>query len=147
MRIAEEKLTDELTSELISLSSDWEAEGSTYGYRANGREDVAGNRVFTARDGERLVGYLFGHVEESKRATSIMPDGTPFFEIEELYVVPLLRSQGIGRALFELCEKTVKNEVGFLMLSTATKDHKAILHFYIDELGMDFWSARLFKMI
>jgi len=35
----------------------------------------------------------------------------------------------------------------FIMLSTATKNYKSILHFYIDELGMDFWNARLFKKI
>jgi hypothetical protein len=34
-----------------------------------------------------------------------------------------------------------------MMLTTATKNFRAILHFYIDELGMDFWSARLFKKI
>ena len=37
--------------------------------------------------------------------------------------------------------------MGYLMLSTATKDCKRILHFYLDELGMDFWSARLFKKL
>jgi len=34
-----------------------------------------------------------------------------------------------------------------LFLSTATKDYKRILHFYIDEMGMDFWTARLFKKL
>jgi hypothetical protein len=33
------------------------------------------------------------------------------------------------------------------MLSTATKNWKAIFHFYLDELGMKFWSARLFKKV
>jgi hypothetical protein len=33
------------------------------------------------------------------------------------------------------------------MLSTATKNARAILHFYLDELGMEFWSARLFKSL
>ena len=34
-----------------------------------------------------------------------------------------------------------------IMLIAAAKNYRAILHFYIDELGMDFWSARLFKKI
>jgi hypothetical protein len=37
--------------------------------------------------------------------------------------------------------------VQFIVLSTASKNSKAILHFYLDELGMQFWSARLFKRI
>ena len=58
------------------------------------------------------------------------------------------RNEGIGRALFLFAEQAV-GEAGieFIMLSTATKNYKRILHFYIDELGMDFWSARLFKKL
>ena len=42
---------------------------------------------------------------------------------------------------------SLEDGIGFLMLSTATKNYKSILHFYIEELGMDFWSARLFKRL
>ena len=77
-----------------------------------------------------------------------MADGTLYFEIEELYVVPSHRSEGIGRSLFHFAEQAVKTTgIEFIMLSTATKNYKSILHFYIDELGMDFWSARLFKKL
>ena len=77
-----------------------------------------------------------------------MADGTPYFEIEELYVVASYRSKGVGKALFHNAEQAVKTTgIEFIMLSTATKNYKSILHFYIDELGMDFWSARLFKKL
>ena len=77
-----------------------------------------------------------------------MVDGTPYFEIEELYVVPECRNQGVGRALFQFVEQELKAVgIEYMMLSTATKNYKKILHFYIDELGMDFWSARLFKKL
>ena len=69
----------------------------------------------------------------------------PYFELEELYVVPERRSQGIGRELFSFAEKTLGGEAAYILLGTATKDWRRILHFYLDELGMDFWSARLFK--
>lgn len=148
MIIYEEKLNDELLEKLISMSADWEAESSTYGYRKNDRSDIEENRIFLAEQDGEILGYLFGHEEKSERASSIMANGTPYFEVEEIYVVPGYRNEGIGRSLFCFVEQTVKaagNE--FIMLSTATKNYKSILHFYIDELGMDFWSARLFKKL
>lgn len=77
-----------------------------------------------------------------------MEEGTTFFEIEELYVTPEHRGEGIGKKLFAYAEQTVQAEgIRYLMLSTATKNCKRILHFYLDELGMDFWSARLYKKL
>jgi len=146
--IYEAKPNDELIAKLISMSADWEAENSTYGYRKNDRSDIEGNRIFLAEQDGEILGYLFGHEEKSERASSIMADGTPYFEIEELYVVPSHRSESIGRSLFHFAEQAVKAAgVEFIMLSTATKNYKSILYFYIDELGMDFWSARLFKKL
>ena len=60
---------------------------------------------------------------------------------------PKYRSQGIGRALFSFAEKEVSPEAEYITLSTATKNWKAISHFYLDELGLEFWSARLFKKV
>ena len=93
------------------------------------------------------MGYLFGKVYKSEQMKSIMPEATPYFEVEELYVVPERRSQGIGEKLFRFVENTVKTEAEYMVLSTATKNWKAIFHFYLDELDMTFWSARLFKKI
>ena len=130
MIVYEVKLNDELLEKLIAMSEVWEAENSTYGYRKNDRSDIEENRIFLAeRDGE-ILGYLFGHEEKSERASSIMADGTLYFEIEELYVVPNHRSEGIGRSLFHFAEQAVKTTgIEFIMLSTATKNYKSILHF------------------
>lgn len=147
MTYREVELNDETMQRLIALSADWEAEQSCYGYRENTAEDIVGNRVFLAEEGGGIIGYLFGHIETAKNIRSILPDGTSFFEIEELYVRPEYRSRGVGKALFGCAEAVLKRETTFLLLSTATKNWRAVLHFYIDEVGMDFWSARLFKKI
>ena len=147
IRMAETGLTEEVLNELIRMSEDWEKENSCHGYRKNDKSDIDGNRIFLAYDGDTVIGYLFGYAEKSKESSSIMPDGTPCFEIEELYVRPEYRNQGIGSRLFDYVENTVRGEVDYLMLSTATKNWKAILHFYLDELDMNFWNARLFKRI
>ena len=148
MDIHEANLTDALLEKLIALSANWEAENSTYGYRKNERSDIAGSRIFLAEQEGEILGYLLGQEAKAEQTSSVMADGTPYFEVEELYVVPECRGQGVGSALFRFVEQKLKGtESAYILLSTATKDYKKILHFYIDELGMDFWSARLFKKL
>ena len=143
----EAELSEELTEELISMSVAWEKENSTYGYRRNTLEDIRGNRIFIAKKGDAILAYLFGNVYTSKNMKSIMEEGSVCFEVEELYVKPEYRSIGIGRRLFQYAEECVKEEADYITLSTATKNYKAILHFYLDELELEFWSARLYKKI
>ena len=147
MIIHEVILNDKVLEQLIRLSEDWAAENSCYGYRPNDRTDIEGNRIFFAEDRGIVIGYLFGKVYQSERMKSIMPEGTPYFEVEELYIVPERRSQGIGAKLFRYTEEAVKSDAEYMVLSTATKNWKAIFHFYLDELDMTFWSARLFRKI
>lgn len=147
IRFYETELSREILKELIRLSAEWESENSCYGYRKNEESDITGNRIFLAEADGGIVGYLFGHPEKSKNAKSIMPENTDYFEIEELYVRPEYRSREIGSSLFRFVEKELSGHFDFIMLSTATKNWKAILHFYIEELGMDFWSARLYKKL
>ena len=147
LAVRETPLTDELLSELICFSEDWEAEQSCHGYRKNERPDIEGERIFTAFAEGEMIGYLFGHMEKAKNSSSIMPEGTPYFEVEELYVVPEKRSQGIGAKLFGYTEEAVKADADYMVLSTATKNWKAVFLFYLDELDMTFWSARLFRKI
>ena len=147
MLIHEVNLDETVLNRLIRFSQDWTKENSCHGYRPNDRSDIEGNRIFFAEDNGNVIGYLFGKVYKSKQMKSIMPEGTPYFEVEELYVVPERRSQGIGEQLFRYTENAVKTEAEYMVLSTATKNWKAIFHFYLDELDMNFWSARLYKKI
>jgi len=147
MDIKEVELCGHVVEELIALSAEWETENISYGYRKNTYDDLKGNRVFIAEESGEMIGYLFGKLEKAEKAGAVMPDGTVYFEVEELYVKPAYRSQGVGSALFRFAEAQVRSEAEYLMLGTATKDFRAILHFYIDELGMEFWSARLFKKL
>ena len=70
---------------LIRFSEDWAAENSCYGYRANDKSDIEGNRVFFAEDDGEVVGYLFGKVYQSEHMKSIMPE------------LPAVRRHGNGR--------------------------------------------------
>lgn len=147
MNISEVKVDSGIIETLIALSEDWERESSCHGYRKNTPEDIEGNRVFIASQDGAVIGYLFGHRVSADKRTSVYEEGTAYFELEELYVKPKYRSQGVGKRLFQYAEREVSGEADMILLSTATKNFRSILHFYIDELGMEFWSARLFKKI
>ena len=147
MEIKEVKLCDSIARELIALSADWEAENISYGYRKNEYSDLDGKRIFVSTENGKVIGYLFGRLEKSKNNGAVVPDGADYFEVHEIYVKPAYRSQGVGAALFRYMEEQVRPEAEYLMLGTATKNFRAILHFYIDALGMVFWSAALFKKL
>ena len=148
MTVCEPILNDALAEKLIELSGQWAAENSCWGYCQNGRKHIEGNRIFIAEENGEVIGYLFGQRHTAEEMCAVMPKGTEYFEVDELYVVPERRSTGIGSTLFCFMEDTVRAEgVSQLMLSTATKDHRRILHFYLEELGMEFWTAQLFKKL
>lgn len=137
----------EAAGELLALSAQWEAENCCYGYRKNGPADLAGRRIFGAFQNGALVGYLLGAVERSRSMGSVMPENTPCFEVEELYVRPERRSAGIGAALFRYAQEQAGQEAAYITLSAVSKNNRALLHFYVEELGMELWSARLFKRL
>ncbi len=146
-RIYESQPTEDVIAELIRLSADWENEDNTYGYYANSRKDIEDRRIFLAEIEGRIIGYLFGKMEKEGKGSSVIQAGTPYFEIEELYVIPEMRSQGLGKKLFSFAEDAVSEEAEYVMLSMAAKNWKPLLRFYTEELGMEFWNARLFRKL
>lgn len=132
---------------MLRMSADWAEENSCRGYYTNTRKDLEGNRIFFAWEVEKPAGYLLGHMVQAERSSTVMAEKTPYFEVEEIYVEPAMRSKGIGAALFRFAENAVRHEADYVLLSTATRNWRKILHFYIEELGMDFWNARLFKRL
>ena len=130
--------------QLIELSQLWVEENCSYGMVVNEADDLQAP-VAVALDGERIVGYCFGHSYVQEKRKSYMEAGIRCFEVDELYVLPAYRGAGIGRELFRMMEQEAKKTCAFLTLATSTKNYKAILKLYIEELGMNFHSAFLIK--
>ena len=144
--IKQATLNDALTARLIELSELWAAEGCTHGLVPNGPEDLK-EPLWIALDGETIVGYAFGHYYTPEERTSYILPGSRCFDVDELYVLPERRSEGIGKALYQALREGVRQEAEYVTLVTATKDWRRILRFYTDEVGMDFHNAFLIQKL
>ncbi len=145
IEIKKAELTDSNIKAVIALSKKWESEDSTFGYCANDKSDLLGRDLFLAYSDNKIIGFLFGKCAVTEKAITPIEKGANCFEIEEIYVEKNYRSQGIGRALFEFAEHDLESIADYITLSTATKNYKSILRFYIEKTKMTFWSAKLYK--
>ena len=139
-------LSEEDISQLIQLSIDWEKEEVTGGLRSNTKDDLH-LPMYLALDNNKIVGYIFGHFYNRETKLWDIEIGTKCFDVDELYVAPNYRSQGIGKKLFSLLEEEVKKETQYMTLGTSTYDYRRIFKFYISEVGMSFHSALFLKKI
>lgn len=140
------ELTEDRVAQLIALSQMWMDENISHGMRANGREDLQ-EPVFAALDGDKIVGYAFGHAYMKEKKTDSIPVGSRCFDVDELYVLPAYRSQGLGGRLFTAIQDYAKTQGDYLTLATSTKDYRRVLHFYAEQHGMEFHSAYLTKKL
>ena len=146
IEIREIALTEDRVEQLIALSQAWVDENISHGMRPNEREDIH-EPVFAALEGEKIVGYAFGHAYIKEKKTDSIPVGSRCFDVDEVYVLPAYRSQGIGGRLFQAIQEYAKTQADFLTLATSTKDYRRVLHFYAEQNGMDFHSAYLTKKL
>lgn len=147
MEIRKIDSNDKLINELIDLSILWAEEGSCEGYVSNTPSTFIDKQIYVVIDKDEVIAYLYGYFDTSKKTNSIQKDGDRIFEVDEIYVKKQYRNKGIGTNLYNYVENDIKDKVDLILLSTATKDYKKILHFYIDELDLTFWNARLFKKV
>ena len=144
IEIRKAELTEPVVERLIRLSELWMEEGCSFGMVKNTREDIK-EPVFAAFDGVEIVGYAFGHFYTPDKMTSCIEIGSRCFSVDELYVLPEYRSQGVGRRLFRALEAEARQNAAYLTLSTSTKDYKEVLKFYIEDNEMFFHDAFLIK--
>lgn len=130
--------------DLIELSQKWVDENISYGMVVNDADDIE-EPLCVAIDNDKIIGYIFGHYYTAEKKNSYIEIGSKCFTVDELYVLPEYRSQGVGKELFYHIENKVKGSCVYITLNTSTKDYKKILHFYVDGLDMDFHSAFLIK--
>ena len=137
-------LDEALAAQLIALSVRWVQEDCCNGMVVNEQEDLT-EPLWIALEGESVIGYAFGHFYTAKQKTGYLSVGSPCFSLDELYVLPERRSEGIGRALYAAMQEDVTTQARYITLATSTKDWKKVLHFYTEVVGMDFHNAFLIQ--
>ena len=140
------KLDEDTVCQLIELSQAWVEEDCCWGIVPNTQEDLQ-EPLAAALDGAKIIGYAFGHFYTQEKRSSCIEAGKRCFSLDELYVLPQYRGLGVGKKLYGMIETEAAKNSSFLTLTTSTKNYKSILKLYIEELGMDFHSAFLFKKL
>jgi GNAT superfamily N-acetyltransferase len=73
-----------------------------------------------------------------------MPDGQTYLEIDDLYVCPEFRAQGIGRRLLDkILREARARSIRKAFIYSSTKDLFRAMRFY-ESAGFQPWFARMF---
>ena len=92
-----------------------------------------------------IIGFICGKICASD-GLAVIPKGS-YLEIENLYVAPQFRKQGVGgRLVDELLTKARRNNISYVLLYSATKDLHGILGFY-ERHNFQSWYVQMFQKL
>lgn len=129
------------------MQVDWETEAITGGFSADPVETIAdaiGPYFLVTEADSRIVGFVSASIRVSEDA-GFFPDGQEFVCIDELYVRPEYRSQGIGRRLVQgIFEHAKREGINRFALTSNTKDFERVVEFYRSS-GFRTWNVTMFR--
>jgi len=132
---------------LGDLEDHWGREEITWGFtRATPEELAAAVQAgcFVAEAGGKVVGYASSSLHTSD-GLAVVPKGTRYLVLDNLYVLPEHRDVGVGRRLMDAVEERARKEgAKAILVYTATKDTRRITRFY-ESCGFTTWFVQLFK--
>jgi len=132
---------------VLALQRQWVKEDVTYGLVEAKPEELRtclGPYFLVADRNGSIVGFIIGS-EGRSDGVAVIPKGERYVEIGDLYVVPALRGQGVGRKLIEKLEETVRSDgIERLLIYSASKDVDRILKFY-RSCGFRSWFVQMYK--
>ena len=109
-------------------------------------EKSIGAYFLVAEIDNEITGFICGDVSVSD-GLAVVPKGESYLEIENLYVVPQLRKQGIGgRLVDELLLKAGRAGIAYVSLYSASKDVHGVLKFY-ERHDFQSWYVQMFQKL
>lgn len=134
--------------DVAKLSAKFEREECCNGIVADNQDYFSDKKVAVAKIDNTIVGYCYGKFEIKEKDTSKFKKGQKSFYLEELYIDKSFRNQEIGRTLYRFIESyAIENGCDWIETTAVSKNYKSLLSFYIDVLGMEFWSAEMIKTL
>ncbi len=134
-------------AQVIALQEQWAAEEITYGFVPGSIENLSaalGETFLIAETVEGILGFITASVHVSE-GMAVIPSGVTYLEIDDLYVIPGRRGQGIGRSLVEaVFARAEEKGIEYQLVYSATKDIRRILAFY-EECGFTSWYIQLYR--
>ena len=103
-----------------------------------------GEYFLVAEHAGRLVGFVCGsaHVSEGN---AVFSAGERYLEVDDLYVSPEMRDQGIGGGLLdELLAQARQEGIQRFLVYSSSRDTDAILRFYRKH-DFETWYVRMFR--
>jgi len=130
-----------------ALQRQWSEENCTYGNVPALRQQIAdqvGQYFVVAESCGRIVGFAYGVVSRSS-GLAVIHQGQQYLAVEDIYVVPACRSQGIGRQMLgQLIQVAESNGITGFLAYSATKNLAKVLDLY-GGLGFKPWFVQLYR--
>ena len=122
-------------------------ESVIYGFAPDGRDDIErklGVYCLIAEIDGRLMAYAAGSLHKNDgRYDAVTQPSERYLEVNDLYVVPVRRSHGIGGRLLDgLIEAARAEGVTQVHVYSATKDHDRMVRFYRAH-GLEPWGVQM----
>ena len=134
---------------ILRLQRQWSEEGIVYGLVTESEERIRaaiGPYLLVAVTDDEAVGFISGSVHVSK-GTAVIREGERYLEIDNLYISPEFRRQGIGGDLItQIIARAKARGVAYASLYSAAKDVHGILGFY-ERHGFQSWYVQMFRKL
>jgi ribosomal protein S18 acetylase RimI-like enzyme len=137
------------TQSISRLHQQWFEEGSVYGFVPESEEHILAAPspyLLVAESNNEVIGFISGALHSSA-GVAVIPEGESYLEIDDLYVSPEYRRQGVGGELItQLLAQAKQQGVAYAMLYSAAKDIHGILRFY-ERHDFRSWYVQMFRKL
>ena len=137
------------TQAISRLQQQWFEEGSVYGLVPESQEQVKAAispYLLVAEVSSQVIGFISGSASISD-GMAVIPEGESYLEIDNLYIAPEFRRQGVGsRLITQLLAQAKERGVAYAVLYSAAKDIHSILRFY-ERQSFQSWSVQMFRKL
>lgn len=136
-------------SRICELQQKWLGEDNVYGFVPAHSDEIKSRLdeyYLVAETTKGIIGFIAGSVRVSADL-AIIPKGSQYLEIDDLYVIPSFRGQGVGSQLVDqLLAHAKERGLDYATLYSAGKDIHAILRFY-ERHRFQSWYVQMFRKL